>query len=614
VIEGEEWKVAMSLKTGYGDLKKLVSKPYILGKLPSVKWALSSIGVPFREEEKWFPCTIEDFFSHLSSEANAPFKSYTEHPLLKIWEYTIASFSDFKIEFYKWNLFASLGFDHKEPDGIGEMLYEMFNKNLEEQNGKIKKLEEELIIAQDQIRATEILLRNAYSEEKIRRLKAELQIRERQFFACKDLYEQGIEDAEHLSRFFHFFINQFMLLFPQYFQELYDPEMYEVPSDIYEDMPAGFRLVYKHGRYDPSVWTLIENKEQYINSLADFIYMIEPQLISACDWKKGKEMIPSVCIAIVSFFHQPAFLAKASERIERLHEKHMQGVKSVIQKETPWAYSSGGSLTSLLKCYFGLKNELPVESIKAKNLQELAAFLTDLVKDLPTKKVRDLLISSPTHAFSLRPNLFKKAWEDSGNSHTWVRDHIFAPQEQFYRSMVLTLREQSFLSEKLGRPSFFSEELDIREFAKTLKLDPIFLDGFFRSALPLIEYETIESFSQFVRNNHFVKISKEEETLWLNSKPKQELLLFKEAHILLEELLTLLLGSIKTFSTVQNFLPKPPEAFLFADTNWPTYYLAILFSSASDRFDLWRIDATGYLGRPVSSWRELGTWNIYTSL
>lgn len=613
VVEGQEWKVPMSLKTGYGDLRKMVNGAGLLNQLPSVKWAFSSIGASFQEESSWFPCTIEEFFSRFSKEAEIPFKSVTEHPFLKIWEYTIASFSDFKTEFYKWNLFASLGFNHEEPGGLGEMLYQMFNRGLEEQNGKIKVLEEDLIIAEEQIRVTEILLRNAYSEEKIRRLKGELQIRERQFFVSKDLYEEAIEDAKQGSQFFRFFIDQFMLLFPQYFQELYDPEMYEVPADIYEDMPAGFRLVYKHGRYDPTVWTIIENKEQYIKSLADFVYMIESQLISACDWKKGKGLIPSVCTEIVNFFYDPIFLEKASERIAKLHEKHMVGVKSVIQKETPWAYSSGGSLTSLLKCYFGLKNEIFAEQIQAKNLSELAVFLTDLVKDLPTKKVRNLLLSSSTHAFSLCPDLFRSAWEDPGNTHTWLRDHIFQPQEKFYRSILLKEKEQFFLSKKLGCNFFSSEELYLTEFAKEIGLNRLFMDSFYRSAFPLIEYEQIELFSREIRNNHPVSISKEEEKKWLDNKIKDDLLLFKEAHILLEELLTYLLGNVKTFPIVHEFLPKPPEVFLFADTNWPTYYFGILFSAASGCFDLWRLDALGLEGSPMTSWRELGTWTIYTS-
>ncbi len=608
VIDGQEYKVPMSLKTGYGDLRKTVSREGILGELPSIKEILPS----YHEEKNWFPCTIEEIFRHLQvdEDLQVRFKSVQEHPLLKIWEYTIASFSDFKTEFYKWNLFASLGFNHEEAGGIGEKIYQMLHLYMGDLQKQAEKMREEAIILEDQIRATELLLRNAYSEDKIRRLKVELQMRERQYYICRDLYEEGIGDVEEASKFFQFLIDQFMLLFPQYFQELYDPEMYEVPFDIYEDMPAGFRLIYKHGRYDPSVWTSIYTKEEYLQSLSDFIYMVEPQIISACGWKKGREKLPEICHEIVQFFHEPTFLESATQRIARMHKKTMVGVQSILQKETPWAYSSGGSLVSLLKCYFGLKNEPQKEEITPDDPRELASFFTEIVKDLPLRLVgKKFLISSSTHAFSLEPKLFKKAWEDSGNTHTWLRDFIFNPQEKFYRSLLLSGEEIRFLSHRLGVDVTAEEELHLKEFAAKAGKN---LDGFFREAFPLIRYEKIVEFSERIRRSYDISISEKEEKKWLEKRVQGEIFLYKEMHRLLEEMLTFF-GFENTYSVVHSFLPKPPEAFLFADTNWANSYFGILFSAGSDQFDLWRLNSTGIIGSPMTSWRNLGTWTLYTT-
>ena len=96
--------------------------------------------------------------------AKASFKSITDHPLLKAWEFTLASFSEVKMEFSRWNLYSSLGFDHEEKGGIGEIIYSALHKQLEINNKKVAEYQEEYEIAYDQLRGTESLLRRASSE------------------------------------------------------------------------------------------------------------------------------------------------------------------------------------------------------------------------------------------------------------------------------------------------------------------------------------------------------------------------------------------------------------------------------------------------------------------
>ena len=43
----------------------------------------------------------------------------------------MASFCEYKVDLYKWNLFAVLGFDPKEKNGIGEIIYTFVSKKLD---------------------------------------------------------------------------------------------------------------------------------------------------------------------------------------------------------------------------------------------------------------------------------------------------------------------------------------------------------------------------------------------------------------------------------------------------------------------------------------------------
>jgi len=66
--------------------------------------------------------------------AKAAFKSFADHPLLKAWEFTLASFSEVKMDFSNWNLYSSLGLHHEEKGGIGALLYREINQKFVESN------------------------------------------------------------------------------------------------------------------------------------------------------------------------------------------------------------------------------------------------------------------------------------------------------------------------------------------------------------------------------------------------------------------------------------------------------------------------------------------------
>ncbi len=98
---------------------------------------------------------------------------------------------------------------------------------------------------------------------------------------------------------------------------MYDAQMQEAIEEIYDDSPAGFRLVFKHGREDPSLWTLIYNEDDFIKSLVEFFLLIEGEAIHSCEWEKGKDEVAWITGIIVRHIREPFFLEMAFKRIKK---------------------------------------------------------------------------------------------------------------------------------------------------------------------------------------------------------------------------------------------------------------------------------------------------------
>src|SRR5262249_41139721 len=71
------------------------------------------------------------------------FKSLAENALLRVWEYTLASFAETKAEFSKWNLYSSLGLSSNEEGGIGECLFQYLQTKLTALNREVENFQAE---------------------------------------------------------------------------------------------------------------------------------------------------------------------------------------------------------------------------------------------------------------------------------------------------------------------------------------------------------------------------------------------------------------------------------------------------------------------------------------
>ena len=309
VSEGVQYSVPLSLTFGVGDLRKVIDPSREFWTSPGLIAALEAgqlipSQAPFlqkiqRAKDALLPhyrpsMTVEQLLKKATSkfeEASIAFKSIADNALLKAWEFTLASFSDIKMEFSGWNLNWSVGLNPDQTGGIGAALYEALDAKLQEANEKIEEYHLAAQEAFDQLKAAENLMKQASTEAEIRRMKAEVQARSHHLRVCEELKEEFRVKAKIYSEFFAFLIRQYAMKFQEYFQEIYDAEMPEIFKGPYEDRMAGFRLVFKHGRSDSLLWTLIYDQTQFVQALVEFFTLIEHPLMHACQTPVEKKSL-----------------------------------------------------------------------------------------------------------------------------------------------------------------------------------------------------------------------------------------------------------------------------------------------------------------------------------
>jgi hypothetical protein len=596
---------------------------------------------------------VEEFFRR-ERQAKAAFMGLCDNALLKAWEYSLASLCDVKMEFSRWNLYTSLGFSTDEPSGIGELIHKHIEEKLQKINEKIQKFQQESQAAYDAAKTAEVLLRQAGSESEARRLQAEYQSRSFHMQSCLSLRDELYAEGSHYSNFISFLLEKYDALFPEYFQEIYDPNMAQPNVELHEDSLAGFRLVYKHGRIDPSQWTLIYREEEYIDSLCDFFSSIEPRIAPEIEWEDGKKELSFLTTALLSFLRGSAFIKAAHERVSR------GGAAS----KKPWAYLSGGGVETLLKTYFCRENEYTKEEKRLENSSELLIFIVDAFKGMrplasdPFLKDPDkrMLITSPSHAFLLLPGQPKIAegWQENGFTYTWARDQIFLPSQKFYESVQLTQTQQIFLLDAFCRelPPLLSHDLHKSFHAESLPVSiPTFrqkmlealcacteakhpfhkkvfadgLDGFLFQTLPIVSGSDWKFLIRQLLSDLYDDACKEflyplnhAPCAYMTAKKIKEL-----AKIVYTHSRRSLFSSFdlhKYIADHARFIGlAPPTSLILADTNWPNQYFGCVVNPGTLRLELWTLDRTASQGTSMSdvaSWFDSEgriPWTLYAN-
>lgn len=654
VIRGKEIQVPLSPSFGGGDLYKKVSFSLDLCLSPGIAFALETVGVFSADKERKMSqllapvfqknpsLTIKDLFREvlllemgLTSEdvlryeenyrrfvrsrewerggksatfsqkdllvesmlekekkACAAFKIHTDHPLVKVWEFTLASFSESKMDFSRWNLYSSLGLHPEEKEGIGELIYHFLQKNLDTSQEKSKEYEQEAQVAYDAVRATELLLQNAGSEADVRRLQAELYSRLHHMRTCLDLRDKSHSYASEYSTFFSFLLGQYDAKFPEYFQEIYDADLREVHMKEYEDSPAGFRLVYKHGRKNAFLWSMIHDAEEYRAALTDFFLLVEPQIAAESSWDLASKTLSDITTFVIEHLNTQEFLESSQRRIVKAYGENVQG-------RTPWSYLSGGSMALLLQSYYQRESPVMEETSSIQDAQELLIFLLETLKSAPLASAHQKkLLSSPTHAFILHPQLepFYSAWQADLFSYTWVRDKVLLRGKAFYEKITLSSSEQLFLLERLGIPFSQIAVIDTcsipvfrSQILQTTRIPSDVLDAFLYESLPLTEVFFVKIqvraiLSDLCDCSGTLDLFSEFEAPFITAKELKDLA--KAVYLLSAQSL---FPPINLHESIAKRAEKlgisPPSPLIFADTNWSQFFFAFVINPGTYALD-----------------------------
>lgn len=614
--------------------------PSLLGTLPTAKGRI-----------------VEQFREKLGNAQNA-FKAIAENPLLKSWEFTIASFAENKAGFTTWNLYASLGFNPQEQGGVGHKLYEAVVQKMEEANQKVQDFQYEYEQAYNQVKYLETRMRTTNTEQELQWLKAEYQSRRNEFYFLEEMRDKLNAKAHRFANLFNLLVSIYVHLFPQYFQEVYDADMQEVLTGPYDDTPAGFRLLYKHGRGNTAQWSRIYDEVEYINSLVGFFTATEVEIRHTAEMEGIEDEFSQIVTSIVSHVRSPEFLETSFQRMTKVHRE---------MTAKPWAYISGGNMGTLVSSYYR-REQPPTETARwVENPMELLVFIADTIKHLPHKMTqgyvkhpqKSMLMYSPTHAFLLKPGFsaLRESWQNADFTYTAVRDELIKPMERFIDMIVLYPEDMRYLIEAFlslipenfwyqfkNTFSHFYGTMRVAEFrehvlkeinqtnglqyrrksilsgeeidAKLFELLPLFSASQLRERVEAIFKELSLKSDLFepVLEKIVAGISGNEKLSahTLQSVCKAVILLVKDETSFQHDYHRLIASAAQKLGFA---MPKP---LFFADTNWARNLFGFVVNPGTEKLELWRVDPTGTIGSPMTVWehwldgsRKDGKWGIY---
>ncbi len=158
--------------------------------------------------------------------ARDAFLGLTECSLLRVWEYTLASFCDVKTDFAKWNLYVSLGMHPDQKGGIADFLYQRMDQKLKKTNDEILNWQRQYESAIHAVRSLESLLHRSGEGQRYELQgqmsgaihEAQLALGERDRLARR---------SEAIAGFFATLMQHYDKKLQEYFQEVFDPSVAE---------------------------------------------------------------------------------------------------------------------------------------------------------------------------------------------------------------------------------------------------------------------------------------------------------------------------------------------------------------------------------------------------
>jgi len=533
-------------------------------------------------------------------QACRSFLAFTECSLLRVWEYTIASFCDVKVDFARWNLSIGLGLHPEQPGGIGSFLFRFIDGRLQQYNQETSRLHEEYERAIATVRAAEAMISNSTSEAHRNQLRVEMTGAIQWANSLLDQRDQAAEKAQALVEFFSTLMKQYDEKMQEYFQESFDPSLTsEERVHLFDDSQAGFRLVYKHGRSDASQWTPIDSGEEYINTLRDFFSATERDLTFPP--QLDFSFISEMTTALVQFIQEPEFLTSALQRSKS------KG------RNSPWEYFSGGTMETLMQAYCGKDQPFAESSLAPHSEAELLAFL------FKEEENRPLLMRSPTHAFIFYPELLRsragrrKAFPKE-NPNDEMQEHLSHLLSErlpaLERALFLHLFRQKPPSGSLN--AFRLHLIDAMQGIKNpnLKNRTALVDSLLFENHPLVRLDEAKERVACVLQS-IASISKQQSDPFLKKWEG----IYKGPYEIYQKALLLILEigqspisqtdwEMKIADCMRDLSFCDPNPLLFADTNWSGWFFGFLQNPATGQLELWRLNRTAMQGFPMTDWKE----------
>lgn len=593
---------------------------------------------------------IQKFIS-LWEEAKRWFKAEADCALLKSWEFTMASFSEVKFDFARWNFYSSLGVNWNDAGGIGQVLYEISKQRVEETNRDLEEQKAKLEAISMEVDYLSRRLAQAATESEIQWLKIEYQTRQAEQYHIRELCEMAIEKTNKITHLHQFLIDAYDKLMQEYFQEIYDADLHDIQAGLFDDSPAGFRLIYKYGRTNPSLWTKVTSLDEYVEALVSFFTITEQELLHRPEVKGIEAEFSSIITRLATHVRSDEFLESAFIRTALAHGVHpianpLANLQHVEKK--PWVYTSGGSMNTLVSAYFCLQDKPEEVARWVENETELLAFLIDTTRLSMNRsgspRPERLLMHSPTHAFLLLPSapLFAESWTGENYSYSWISYRSTNPAHAFYSSCVLDPASVNefcrFIAKKLpssiqlrfidqtGMISGFIRPYELaKEIKRLFEIDGLLrmhrdlfaelsIESLLYESVPYTHRDSVRDTVLEILSSLFPKEGKREEVIAYVDKivgdvhhplrAKELLDIVKAASIVAAKKTRFsddILETIVNLMRAKKLLPPAPV--IFADSNWVKEFFAFVVSPVSQQLELWSVNAYGTEGRPIYSWK-----------
>ncbi|WP_348663389.1 hypothetical protein [Chlamydia vaughanii] len=599
-------------------------------------------------------------------EAKSAFISDTQNPLLKSWEYTLATLSDSTSSSTLNHIRIALGWDEKDVHGMVHIIKEFIEEEVQNSRELIEKCEQTYNEARVQLEYIESRMRNPLNEQDNKILLMDhIRFRQELNQALYD-WNASQEKAKKLLALPDFLLSFYTKVIPEYFRSSYDAFIQEF-SHLYTDAPAGFRVLFTHGRSHPNTWSPIYSINEFIKFLSEFFSSTEVDLLSKHGVLGIEKETSSLIYRIISALHTNSFQEGALTRILQAYQQPVPpSILNNLDKvsHTPWVYVSGGTVDSLIHDYFENTEELTQVEKHAENAHELAAFFSDALKDLPTAVKsyledgsHSLITSSPTHVFSVIAGspLFREAWNNDWYSYTWLRDVWVKDHQDFLADTVLNQQGiYTFIERFCTKYSLQDVALDFHDFCSdhSLMLPELYdkASRFLQEVLPKSEtifalyqrrlahkivqdipYTSEQQLPDVLDNvSSYLGISSRlayEKFQKLIEKfiPKLSLLssgeirhLFKG--LLMESYQRLYFEEdmfLRLATAMRHHRLAYPAPLLFGDSNWAYSYFGFILHPGTQEIDLWQFNYAGLQGYPLENIHEQLSvqqpWTLYAN-